>query len=94
MTNTIASVLIVSTLVTNWTGVPKDGRELGYLSTNQTALVTFRGKTTGLLVADDVSTVAVWRNHAPEFTVTNYLRGGPWLTITNLSMPAPLYLGR
>lgn len=85
MTNLLTTFTITATLVTNWTGVNSGQRELGYVSTNQHAVVVYRGKPTKTLVADDLSGIAVWREKDNTLYLTNGVGRG-WMTMPGISV--------
>ena len=85
MTNLLTKFSIAATLVTNWTGVNSGTKELGYVSTNQHAVVVYRGGTNRLLVADDLSGLAVWREKDNTLYLTNGVGRG-WITVPGRSV--------
>jgi hypothetical protein len=71
MTNLLAIATI--TVVTNWTGVTSQGKELGYLSTNHDITLSYQKTTNVVQAKRELSSVAVWREQ--QFITTNWTGG-------------------
>lgn len=93
MTNIIQQISILVTLVTNWTGVFIDGKELGIVKTNHTVEIVYQGKTNRFELLSQPSSIAVYGNFGLTFTnlmrvedfiLTNYWR---WEDVTNVYFP-------
>lgn len=80
MTNLVAQLVVVLTLGTNWTGTVKDGQELGYLTTNHVATVTYQGESKEFVLKSVPGNVAVWRSQ--PINEVRYLRETRYLTNT------------
>jgi hypothetical protein len=72
MTNILTSIVITFVLITNWTGVQFNGKELGYTVTNHVAVITYQGGTNQFTLKSGASDVAVWRTPIPSMYMTNY----------------------
>ena len=73
MTNLLSQISIILSLVTNWTGVTVGTNELGYVATNHTAELTYRGGKYSFRLLSEYSDIAVWRPwNATGFTITNF----------------------
>lgn len=70
MTNLVAEIVVTLTLVTNWTGVNFEGKELGYVATNHTATLTYEGKPHEFELKTVPSNIAVWRPLEPCLFIT------------------------
>ena len=85
MTNTIATVtavLITTWTSTNWTGVVKDGKELGYIQTNRTCAVHVEDKRHEWTLDETPGNVAVWQPVLLVQNLTN-IYGSNWTWPTN-----------
>jgi len=71
--------------VTNWTGVSRDGKELGYVATNHVGIVYYQGATNEFALKTTVSEAARWRITGPT-AWSNSIWGG---AITNYVIPMP-----
>ena len=71
MTNLLSQISIILSLVTNWTGVTVGTNELGYVATNHTAELTYRGVKREFHLLSEPSGIAVWRPHKDDCGITN-----------------------
>lgn len=66
-------------LVTNWTGVKFNDKELGYIATNHVATVAYQGETNQYTLKTVASEKATWRP-SPQFAWATNLYWGRGLT--------------
>ncbi len=83
MTNILATTII--SLSTNWTGIPFQGRELGYVTTNHNVRIVYQDTTNVFEVKREASGVAVWRDQTRFFIQTNLPSPSiEWWAISNV----------
>jgi len=58
-TNILATLSFI--LITNWTGVVVDGRELGYVATNHVSKIDWQGKSYEFILKTVPSEIARWK---------------------------------
>jgi hypothetical protein len=64
-TNSITSITVALVLITNWTGVTFNNKELGYVATNHILTVDYQGGTNQFTLKTVASERAVWRQAQP-----------------------------
>ena len=82
MTNIVATATIL--LVTNWTGVVSDSKELGYVTTNHQVTVRYQDLTNSFEIKREIGSWAVWRPRQQLYIITNDFRSvWPHVVLTN-----------
>lgn len=61
MTNKLAQITVSLMLITNWTGVQFNNKELGYVATNHVATVSYQDTTNQYTLKSVASNKATWR---------------------------------
>lgn len=82
----LATLTIVGSLVTNWTGTYIDNKEIGLIKTNVVGYVEYEGKLHQLLLSSEDTGQHVWRtNNIITFT-------SPWYD--EIILPSQIYTNK